>query len=210
MDTDKIYSILVPVIRPAVRRTGAQRRRMFDAMRPPTARVVFLGDSITEHGWWDELFPELPTVNRGIGGETTSDLLERLDDAIQSPLAVSLLIGTNDLHGPRRGRDISGIAQRTEHIVRRIRQRAPEAPLLLNSVLPRTGFAARIKQLNEHYRRIAADNGAVYVDLWPTFADQNENLRREYTKDNLHLLPAGYLAWAQVLRPHLAPVATDQ
>ena len=153
-----------------------------------------------------EEFPDLPTVNRGIGGETTTDLLERLDDAVVEPRAVSLLIGTNDLHGPRSGRDLHSIAERARHIVARIRHRAPEAPLLVNSVLPRTAlFAPRIRQLNEDYRRIAADHDATYVDLWPAFADAADNLRRRYTRDNLHLTPEGYRVWADVLRPHLTP-----
>jgi lysophospholipase L1-like esterase len=209
VNSDKIFSLVVPIIRPVVvRRIGATRRRLFAAMAPPTGRVVFLGDSITQYGIWEDLFPELPTTNRGIGGETTSDLLERLDAAIQEPLAVSLLIGTNDLHGPRRGRAVPGIAARTEEIVRRIRERAPEAPLLVNSVMPRTSFfAPRIRQLNELYREIAERHGATYVDLWPALADPSGHLRPEFTADNLHLAPAGYLAWAQVLRPHLARFA---
>jgi len=198
--------MLVPVIRPVVvGRIGAARQRYFEAMPPPTGRVVFLGDSITQYVGWDDLFPELPTANRGIGGETTSDVLARLETAIQQPLAVSLLIGTNDLHGPRAGRDVSGIAERTDEIVRRIRERAPEASLLLNSVLPRTElFAERIRQLNDRNRETAERRGATYVDLWPAFADPSGHIRPELTKDNLHLSPAGYLVWAELLRPHLA------
>jgi lysophospholipase L1-like esterase len=205
VNSDKIFSLVVPIIRPVVvRRIGATRRRYFEAMAPPTGRVVFLGDSITQQGIWEDLFPELPTTNRGIGGEATSDLLERLDTAVQQPLAVSLLIGTNDLHGPRRGRAVPGIAARTEEIVRRIRERAPDAVLLVNSVTPRTSFfAPRIRQLNGHYREIAERHGATYVDLWPTLADSAGGIRPEFATDNLHLSPAGYLAWAEVLRPHL-------
>ena len=206
MNSDKMFSLLVPVIRPVVvGRIGRRRQRYFEAMPPPTGRVVFLGDSITQYVGWDDLFPDLRTANRGIGGETTSDLLARLDSAIVEPQAVSLLIGTNDLHGFPRDRDVPGIAERMDRIVCRIRERAPEAPLLVNSVLPRTPhFADRIRELNALYRRIADQRGALYIDLWPTFADEGGHIRRELTKDNLHLSPAGYLAWADILRPHLS------
>ena len=50
---------------------------------------------------------------------------------------------------------------------------------------------------------LAQRHGATYVDLWPVFADAAGAIRKELTKDNLHLSTAGYLAWADVLRPHL-------
>jgi lysophospholipase L1-like esterase len=166
--------------------------------------VVFLGDSITEGGLWDELFPDFPVLNRGIGGDTTVDLRERLDDAINEPRVVSLLIGTNDLHGPRQRRDLDGIAARCRAIVERIRERAPEAGVLLNGLMPRTAFhAERLKALNGRYRSIAAETGASYIDLWPAFADPAGELRNELTRDHLHLTAEGYRVWAGVLGPHV-------
>jgi lysophospholipase L1-like esterase len=177
----------------------------------PPKRVLFIGDSITEGGLWSDLFPDLPTSNRGIGGEATYDLLERLDSAVNDPIAVSLMIGTNDLHGPRKERENTKIADRTAEIIRRIRDLAPSAHVFVNSVLPRTVFfAAQIKELNECNREAAARHGATYVDLWPTFADAAGAIKPEYSRDNLHLTPAGYLAWTEVLRPHLAPFAITE
>ena len=207
MNSDKVYSVLVPIIRPMVKgRIGAARRRHFEVVGVPPQRVLFLGDSLTEGGLWPDLLPELPTTNRGIGGEATYDLLERVDAAVNDPLAVSLLIGTNDRHGPRELRDVAQVATRTEEIVRRIRDRAPDALLLVNSVLPRTElFRDRIRELNALNQETAARHGATYVDLWPTFADDSGVIRPDYTRDGLHLTPAGYLAWAAALRPYLAP-----
>ena len=118
------------------------------------------------------------------------------------------MIGTNDLHGPRKERDTTKIADRTDEIIRRIRGLAPSAQVFVNSVLPRTGFfEEQIKDLNERNREAAARHGSTYVDLWPAFADAAGAIKPEYTRDNLHLTPAGYLAWTEVLRPHLAPFA---
>jgi lysophospholipase L1-like esterase len=212
VNSDRIYSVLVPVLRSTVKsRMGAGRRRYFDAVPVPPGRVLFIGDSITEGGLWGDLFPELPTSNRGIGGEATYDLLERVDAAINAPVAVSLMIGTNDLHGPRRYRGTAQIAARLEEIVRRIRDSAPDATLLVNPVVPRTAyFAPRIRELNARYADAAARYGATYVDLWPRFADETGAIRAELARDNLHLTPAGYLAWADVLRPHLAPFGAKE
>lgn len=58
--------------------------------------------------------------------------------------------------------------------------------------------------LHERNRSAADRHGATYVDLWPTFADPSGAIKKGYARDNLHLTPAGYLAWAEVLRPYLA------
>jgi len=210
MNTDRTYSVLVPMVRPLVKgRMGAGRRRYFDAVGIAKGRVLFLGDSITEGGMWPDLFPDLATSNRGIGGEATYDLLERLDGALNDPAVVCLMIGTNDLHGPRELRRSDQVVGRMDEILRRIREAAPSALVLVNSGLPRTEhFAPRIRAINEGYRKVAGRHGAEYVDLWPAFVDASgEAIRTEYSKDNLHLTPAGYLAWAEVLRPLLAPYA---
>ncbi|MDP3207530.1 MAG: GDSL-type esterase/lipase family protein, partial [Rhodoglobus sp.] len=92
----------------------------------------------------------------------------------------------------------------TEEIVKRIRAKAPDATILLNSVMPRTElFAARIREINDLYRGVAKRHGATFVDLWPALADENGALRKPFTSDNLHLKPAGYDAWSAVLRPYL-------
>lgn len=206
MNPDRRLRIIVPLLRPVVKdRMGATRRRHFDTVPVPPRRVLFLGDSLTEAGLWSDLFPDLPTTNRGIGGEATYDLVERLDGTLNDPLAVSLLIGTNDLHGPRSLRDPRGVAARTDAIVARIRERAPGARLLVNGVFPRTALlASTITTVNAWYATSAARHGATYVDPWPAFADADGAIRSDLSRDQLHLTPAGYLAWADLLRPHLA------
>src|SRR6266567_2901369 len=74
------------------------------ALKPPAAgenRVVFFGDSITDIWNLDESFPGKPYVNRGIGGQTTSQMLVRFrQDVINlQPKVVVILAGTNDIAG---------------------------------------------------------------------------------------------------------------
>ena len=145
---------------------------------------------------WDAWFQQLPALNRGISGDTTEDILARLDSAIDQPAAVSLLIGTNDLHSLPMLRDLDGVASRLREILRRIQEAAPDTPIFLNSVMPRTAwFAPRLKDLNERYRRIAEQMGVTYVDLWPALA-KDDALRKEFSYDNLHLSAEGYRAWS--------------
>jgi lysophospholipase L1-like esterase len=184
-----------------LRTSIAMRSSQFAQLPPPTGRVVFLGDSITEGGLWQEWFPSLDCVNRGIGGDTIDHLRTRLDSAIDAPAAVFLLIVTNDLGLDR---SVDRVAADLGSLVGEIRDRAPKVPLFIQSVMPRQGrFATRILELNVRYREIAEWAGAVYIDLWPALADENHCLRAEFTRDRLHLTGAGYAAWVELLRPHM-------
>ena len=191
-----------------MRSTQAKREALFEGESPAPGRVVFLGDSITEWTAWDDWFPELATTNRGIGGQAICDVMARLDTAVVAPRAISLMIGTNDLHGLGNSSKVPEIAEQMRALVQRIRSMAPTAALLINSVTPRSAFFRdRIISLNEHYRRIADENGATFVDLWPALAGPDGAIRPELTADGLHLSHAGYGAWVEVLRPHLAAFA---
>ncbi len=207
---DDPIALLIPVIRPLVRRSIRRKTALFNQRPLIPGRVVFLGDSITEGGDWNEFFPELRTLNRGIGGDSVAGVRGRLPSAIHQPVAVSLLIGTNDLHGLGETRDINGIAEQFRDLVTNIRVTVPDTPLYVNSVTPRTkSWVTKIKALNQRYARIAANADATYIDLWPALADSEGALRKEFTRDHLHLTEPGYQAWVGVLRPHLAAYAID-
>ncbi len=188
-----------------MRRSIAMRASQFERLPRRAGRVVFLGDSITEGGLWEEWFPELAVLNRGIGGDSVGGVQARLGAAINDPTAVSLLIGTNDLGGMGLSRNVTRIATQVRELIVSIRELAPDATLLVNSVMPRTrSLATSILELNRRYSAIAAESGAKYVDLWPVLADRDGSMREELTLDHLHLNGAGYEAWVEVLRPLLA------
>ncbi|MGW4533195.1 GDSL-type esterase/lipase family protein [Nocardia sp. NPDC004340] len=191
-----------------LRTSIAMRASQFAELPAPTGRVVFFGDSITEGGLWDEWFPEVAPVNRGIGGNTVDDLRARIDTAINAPSAIFLLIGTNDLG---LGQSPAQVAENLRRLVEEIRDRAPHVPLYIQSVMPRKAkFAARIRELNAAAWQTAALADATYIDLWPTLADSNGALRPEFTRDGLHLSGAGYAAWIEVLKPHLAALGVKR
>jgi lysophospholipase L1-like esterase len=203
-----VRRLVAPLLRRSLRARQSAREAQFAAAPPTPGRVVFLGDSITQGLAWEDWFPELRTTNRGVGGQTIRDVLGRLDTAIVSPVAVSLLIGTNDLSGLGRSATPVEVAAQMDELIRRVRTLAPAARLLVNSVLPRSApFRDRILALNARCRQSAEANGATYVDVWPALAGADGAIRPEFTTDGLHLSVAGYRAWVEVLRPHLAPFA---
>jgi lysophospholipase L1-like esterase len=208
VNLDRIVPIAAPLIRRILKSKHALRRIQFESVPRTPGRIVFLGDSITEWTAWEDWFPELRTTNRGISGQAICGVMDRLDSAIVAPKAVSLLIGTNDLHGLGQSSNVNQIAEQLRTLVRRIRAMAPSAPLLINSVMPRSAhFRERIIRLNARYQQIAAETGATYIDLWPALATADGIIKPEMTMDGLHLSVAGYKCWTDILRPHLARFA---
>ncbi|MCK6123086.1 hypothetical protein KZX68_04960 [Microbacterium sp. EYE_80] len=178
------------------------RRSQFDHLAPDAGSIVFLGDSITEGGLWEEWYPGAGVVNRGIGGETAPQVMTRLDVVANDPAAIFLLIGTNDL---TLRYPVEEIAQNVRAIVERARALAPNAPIYLESVMPRGAkWRRKVLRLNDLLKRVAVQAGANYVDLWPALADEDGALRPEYTIDGLHLTGAGYRAWVAILQPVIA------
>jgi len=176
------------------------RASQFEQFAPHDARTVFLGDSITAGGLWQEWFPTVSLVNRGIDGDMSDGVLARLGTAVSTTTRrVFLLIGTNDL---TLGTPIDEIVENVREILRGIRTVSPDAQLVLQSVMPRDAqFRPAIEELNGRYRALAEEIGTSFLELWPALADEHGELRSEFTLDALHLNGAGYAAWVELLRP---------
>jgi lysophospholipase L1-like esterase len=175
----------------------ARRISAFEAFPIAPDDVVFLGDSITEGGPWEELFPGIRVRNRGIGGDTTDGVLRRLEQVTSGgPAKVFLLIGTNDLS---RGASDAEIVAGIEEIVDGLKQETPDTEIYVQSVLPRgAGYGERIEALNARLAEVAIEIGAAWVDLYPAFLDEQTGaIRAELSNDALHLLGPGYALWRE-------------
>ena len=178
---------------------GHQARRVsaFEAFPLVPDDVVFLGDSITEGGAWEELFPGVRTRNRGIGGDTSEGVLRRLEQVTRGkPAKVFLMIGTNDLFG---GDSEAEIVSNIEEILDRLKDETPDTEVYLQSVLPRdAGYRTRIEAVNARLAEVAGERGAAWVDLYPGFLDPETGaIRPELSNDELHLLGPGYALWKE-------------
>ena len=59
-----------------------ERTSLFQELEIPSKSIVFLGDSLTDRAEWAEFFPDKRIINRGVGGDTTEGVLNRLDEII--------------------------------------------------------------------------------------------------------------------------------
>lgn len=174
-------------------------------------RVVFIGDSITDI--WDEngfggFFPGKPYVNRGIGGQTTPQMLVRFrQDVIDlKPKVVVILAGTNDISGntgpmtlEQTGANISSMAELAT---------ANGIKVILSSVLPvsdtvkkengefyiqtKSRPPSKILAMNEWMKKYAAQNGYTYLDYFSATVDKKGFVKDGITFDGLHPNKEGY------------------
>jgi len=185
-----------------------QRMDFFRHVPKQKKAIVFLGNSITEVGDWQEIIGNKPVQNRGISGDNSYGVLARLDETLQEkPAKIFLMIGVNDI---KRGTPVSVIANNQERIVQRIKALSPRTKVYMQSVLPvhepvladiyKKITNERIKSLNSLLQEIAQRNQVPYVDLHPVFTDENGQLKRDMTTDGLHLRPAAYIKWVASLK----------
>jgi lysophospholipase L1-like esterase len=170
--------------------------------------IVFLGDSLTEGGPWEELFPDLRVRNRGVGGDTSEGVLARLEQVTRAtPTKVFLLIGTNDLF---RGDSEDEIVSNITDLLDRLKQETPDTEVYLQSVLPRApSYRADIEALNLRLSEVALEHGSAWIDLYPAFLDpETGGIRAELSNDELHLLGPGYALWKEQIEVQARTGAT--
>ena len=188
--------------------------------------VLLVGDSITQQ-WggpldkagpnaaWLKHFGQLKTINLGIGGDKTQNVLWRLDHggvAGLQPTVIVLMIGNNNMFfTPETG--VAAAAQGIKTCAANLREKFPAATLIVAKILPCHSPKDRF------YQDIAATNAALdklalnqdpkvkVLDLTKDFLNADGTIRAElYLPDKIHLSLAGYEAYAQRLKPLLAPL----
>ncbi|HUD68428.1 MAG TPA: SGNH/GDSL hydrolase family protein [Candidatus Sulfotelmatobacter sp.] len=189
------------------------------ALGPPASgenRVVFFGDSITDIWHLDQYFPGKPYVNRGIGGQTTPQMLVRFrQDVIDlNPKVVVILAGTNDIAGntgPMRNEDIEANLASMAELAR-----VHGIRVVFSSVLPVHNYTerakdffaqrptARILELNTWLKGYCAKNGVVYLDYFSALVDDKGLLKKEWADDGLHPNDAGYKIMAPLAEGAIA------
>jgi lysophospholipase L1-like esterase len=196
------------------------------ALAPPAkdeARVVFIGDSITDM-WiqprFGEFFPGKPYVDRGISGQTTPQMLIRFrpDVVALQPRVVVILAGTNDIAGntgPMSLEEIEGNLASMSQLAH-----ANSLSVVLSSVLPvydggRTQDGKslvmtdrrppeKIVALNAWIKNYAAQQHDTYLDYFGAMVDDHGFLKKDLSEDGLHPNKAGYAVMAPLAEKAIA------
>lgn len=171
-------------------------------------RVVFMGNSITI-GWLHEVpefFEGKPYVNRGIGGQTTPQMLIRFrqDVIALKPRAVVILAGTNDIAGNTGPSTIEMIADNIFSMADIAEEN--KIKVIISSVLPVYDYpwkpglepAKKIVSLNKLLKKYAKKNGHIYLDYFKEMADRKDGLKKDLGSDGVHPNKAGYAIMAPI------------
>jgi lysophospholipase L1-like esterase len=174
-------------------------------------RVVFFGNSITI-GWLHTMpsfFKDRPFINRGIGGQTTPQMLLRFrQDVIDlKPEAVVILAGTNDIAGNTGPMTLDQIMDNLQSMAELAR--ASGIKVILCSVLPASDYPwkpglepnKKIPALNAMIKEYTVLSGDHYLDYYSALVNDHNGMDKELADDGVHPTKAGYEI--------MAPLALD-
>ena len=186
------------------------------------SRVVFFGDSITDIWKLPDYFPGKPYINRGIGGQTTPQMLVRFrEDVIDlQPKVVVILAGTNDIAGntgpmllPQIEANYASLAELA---------RAHGIRVVFCSVLPVHNYTPRsldffaqrspekILELNQWLKAYCDANGYIYLDYFSAMVDDKGMLKVDLADDGLHPNAAGFKVMAPLADKAIAKALASQ
>lgn len=184
---------------------GAGKIGQFKSFKKSPSDFIFLGNSIMTYTDWNELLGITNAKNRGIPGDMTFGVLDRLQDVIDGkPAKIFILIGINDIN--RRIPD-SLIIRNYGRMISRIKKGSPKTKIYFHTLLPVNEAFASLKgkrenllHVNAELRKLAAVEKITLIDLHPHFIDSTGGMDSTLVFDGLHLNELGYFRWAEILK----------
>lgn len=195
-------------------------RRLNQFIKP--GQILFAGSSLMEqfpiYEFLQDFDLPLTIYNRGVGGYTTTELMEHMDACIYDlkPAHIFINIGTNDMN--TLDYTCEGLMENYRQILKGIREELPEAKLYLLAYYPVNPSAAndpvmqevlkirtnaRITEANKAVAALAEEFGAVFLDVNDGITDEKGDLKAEYTIEGMHMYATGYKPVFDALRPVL-------
>jgi lysophospholipase L1-like esterase len=176
-----------------------------------SGKIVFLGDSLTAYTNWDTLFSNDNITNRGIGGNTSRDIYNRLGTVIEdAPKKVFIMVGINDII---RGKSMQELILTYDKILDVLTNRLPDAEIYVMSILPVNFegddyFNYCVTIANRHIKQIVdkydKKDKVIYLDIYGSFVSGGTTrLNPLFTQDGIHLTQQGYLNWKRQLQPYV-------
>ena len=184
------------------------RMAAYAKMPIPENAMIWIGDSIVEQAWWESLIKEKDLVNRGIGGDNTYGMLHRLPLYLESsPRKIFIFAGINDISA---NYPVDDIFANFVAMVKMIQEKAPECEIFIQSpITPNNDVLAyayiknkqaKVQELNTRLEQMCKNMGVTWVDIRPVLHNEKGEIKEEYTKDGIHLYPAAYEAWVDLLK----------
>ena len=186
------------------------KKSQYEILPKSESDIIFLGDSLTDEGEWIELLENPKIRNRGISGDTTNRILERLDTIVNGkPNKIFLTIGINDFINESRSSDY--ILGKYKKILSIIRTQSPATKVIVQSVLPVNNNILRywysnqnIINFNSRLEELAQEFNYQYINTFSKLSDSQNQLDERYTTDGLHLNGEAYLVWRDAVKQYVS------
>lgn len=164
----------------------------------PKAQVVMIGDSLTQRAEWSEIFPGITIANRGIDGDTSDDILKRIDQILLVEAKKAfIMLGINDINF---GSSVEEIIDNYIKIILILKRN--NITVYIQSTLECNRnicgeTLTKIRLLNEQLKYYADKEGLIYININEDLTDINSGLLFKFSPDGVHLLGSGYLIWSK-------------
>ncbi|MDN4494325.1 GDSL-type esterase/lipase family protein [Ureibacillus aquaedulcis] len=177
-----------------------QKKDIFESTETTRVDKIFVGDSITDHGEFQEFYPDQVVLNRGISKDTSAGVLNRINEVVgRNAKEVYLLIGVNDIRTKvEQDAYIGNIRKIIESFAK------SKTEIYIQSILPVNNSIYgdkvtndKVKRFNKALKETAKELNVHFLDLFPYFTDEEGQLKKEYTIDGIHLNGKGYKVWTQ-------------
>lgn len=179
------------------------RRETFEVLPLKKGCILFVGDSITQRNEWSEMFNNPNIINRGIDSDRITWLIERLDHLMANePSKIFIKIGINDIM------DGKGTTQMIKeyNILLNAFKTLKDCKVYIQSCLPVNNSTynhpiqnAHVQDFNQHLRQLASEHHFEFIDLYPLFVTNQNELDASLTRDGVHLNGAGYCIWRDAI-----------
>jgi lysophospholipase L1-like esterase len=186
------------------------RQELFEVLPKDSNAIIFLGNSLTQNFELAELFQNINIKNRGINGDITAGVLNRLTPIIQTkPKKIFIEIGINDL-----GNEIpkDSVIVNYKKILFTLQKECKSTKIYIQSILPvendRDGYPTycnpkvngEIKEINKELLKYANQNNITFIDTYSKF-ELGGQLNPKHSVDGIHISGDGYLLWTKILKP---------
>ena len=175
-----------------------------DSYEDYEVEVAFLGDSLTDGCNLNTYYGEYLTTNRGIGGDTTDDVIKRIKVSVYDlkPQVVVLLIGGNNL---------TTMFDNYEDILRGLKENLPLTKVVVVSLSAMGRSWAYKNEIaaynNVKIKLLASKYDYEYVDIFtPLFDLETEEINANYTSDGVHFSHEGYLVVSSKIKEALVRI----
>lgn len=160
--------------------------------------IIMLGDSLTAKPDWKELLEQEAVINLGVDGDTTKDILNRLDTVLRiKPNMVFLMAGINDMSYSI---NIEEVFHNYVDIIEKMKDEKIEVIVQLTLYTTMPAINKKVTLFNEMLSSYCQEHSVQYVDFNDSFCDEQGLLRQDLSTDGLHLAHNAYKAWAYKIK----------